>query len=545
MSQAKHVPDLSSMIEFGQIKETGTNYTRLLNTKFRSRQSELSLRRGQLLPPVLVLLLLLFVTIPIFAEGVSIIVETDNVEYFTDDTMVVSGYVENWKMPVVAMSIFDPDGEILSANNIEIDGDGTFTKIITLDSAFYDKSGVYLITVEYGQDSAYTTFDVIADDVPDLVPEIPQTIPKVVALDTDKKSYKNDDFITISGAVSAVSEPTVLIGIHNPDDSPGGFYIANIGPDLRFSTSFLAKEGVNFKTAGTYSVKAHYANTKLITTFDFVNAPQTAPKADTPVQPQIVVKQDESKPAPKKAETYQPAKAEPKTTPKAEPIPKPEPRQEPARQIEPEPRITDNLSVEDKELGIMLNEITLNCDASELADSIAYYDGMGPALMRLCKYDQAISYFDKALIENPERAEIYANKGAALSKMGQYEMAIAYYESALEIDPEYMPALNNKANALVHLGEIDKAITVYNSILEDDPTFSVAQNNLEKARAKYVELHKDETEKPEPVKIEHPQKIVQEPPEIKYSKEKEEKSIFDQIGSAFSAIGSGLFGFLS
>ncbi|MDC8438456.1 MAG: tetratricopeptide repeat protein, partial [Candidatus Nitrosotenuis sp.] len=222
-----------------------------------------------------------------------------------------------------------------------------------------------------------------------------------------------------------------------------------------------------------------------------------------------------------------------------------EPRQEPARQIEPEPRITDNLSVEDKQLGIMLNEITLNCDASELADSIAYYDGMGPALMRLCKYDQAISYFDKALIENPERAEIYANKGAALSKMGQYEMAIAYYESALEIDPEYMPALNNKANALVHLGEIDKAITVYNSILEDDPTFSVAQNNLEKARAKYVELHKDETEKPEPVKIEHPQKIVQEPPEIKYTKQKEEKSIFDQIGSAFSAIGSGLFGFLS
>lgn len=479
------------------------------------------------------------------------VVETDSIEYFTDDTMVVSGYIEDWKMPVVAMSVFDPDGEILSANNVEIDEDGTFTKVITLDSAFYDKSGVYLITIEYGPDSAYTTFDVIADDIPDLVQDIPQITPEVVTLNTDKESYKNDDFITISGTVSTITEPTVLIGIHNPDDSPSGFYIANVGQDFRFSTSFLAKEGINFKTAGTYSVKAHYANTKLVTTFDFVNTPLPVPKDDKPaVQPQIVVKQDESKPVPKKVEQYHPAKAEPKPVPKDEPkeISKFEPSSVSTKQqVEQEPPITDNLSVEDKQLGIMLNEITLNCDRSELTDSIAYYDGMGPALMRLCKYDQAVSYFDKALIENPEKAEIYANKGAALSKMGQYEMAIAYYESALEIDPEYIPALNNKANALVHLGELDKAITVYNSVLEKDPSYTIAQNNLEKTRTKYVEVYRDEAtefvsmEHP----VEHPQEIIEESPEIKYAEPKEERSIFDHIGNAFSAIGSGLFGFLS
>lgn len=511
----------------------------------------MSLRRGQLLPPVLVLLLLLFVTIPIFAESALMVVETDSIEYFTGDTMVVSGYIENWKMPVVAMSVFDPDGEILSANNVEIDEDGTFAKIITLDSAFYDKSGVYLITIEYGPDSAYTTFDVIADDIPDLVPNIPQITPEIVTLNTDKESYKNDDFITISGTVSTITEPTVLIGIHNPDDSPGGFYIANIGQDLRFSTSFLAKEGINFKTAGTYSVKAHYANTKLVTTFDFVNTPQPKPKVDKPTeQPQIVVKQAEPKPVPKKAESYHPAKAEPKPVPKEEPkeIPKSKPSSASISQnAEQESRITDNLSVEDKQLGIMLNEITLNCDRSDLTDSIAYYDGMGPALMRLCKYDQAVSYFDKALIENPEKAEIYANKGAALSKMGQYEMAIAYYESALEIDPEYIPALNNKANALVHLGEIDKAIMVYNSVLEKDPSYVVAQNNLEKTRTKYVELYRDEAADLVSVEhpVEHPQEIIEEPPQIKHAEPKEEKSIFDHIGNAFSAIGSGLFGFLS
>lgn len=481
------------------------------------------------------------------------VVETDSVEYFTDDTMVVSGYIEGWRMPVVAMSVFDPDGEILSANNVEIDEDGTFTKVITLDSAFYDKSGVYLITIEYGPDSAYTTFDVIADDIPDLVPDIPQITSEVVTLNTDKKSYKNDDFITISGTVSTITEPTVLIGIHNPDDSPGGFYIANVGQDLRFSTSFLAKEGINFKTAGTYSVKAHYANTKLVTTFDFVNTSQHVPKVDKPVQqPQIVVKQDEPKSVTKKVESYHPAKAEPKPVSKDEPkgIPKSELSSVSTKQqAEQESLITDNLSVEDKQLGIMLNEITLNCDRSELTDSIAYYDGMGPALMRLCKYDQAMSYFDKALIENPEKAEIYANKGVALSKMGQYEMAIAYYESALEIDPEYIPALNNKANALVHLGELDKAIRVYNSVLEKDPSYTIAQSNLEKTRTKYVELYKDDTVETKSVlveyPVEHPQEIVQKPLEVKYSESKREKSIFDHIGNVFSTIGAGLFGFLS
>ena len=42
----------------------------------------------------------------------------------------------------------------------------------------------------------------------------------------------------------------------------------------------------------------------------------------------------------------------------------------------------NNLSVEDIELGKILNQINLECDSSDFVDMISYYDGMGPALYR-------------------------------------------------------------------------------------------------------------------------------------------------------------------
>ncbi|MCA2003719.1 MAG: tetratricopeptide repeat protein, partial [Candidatus Nitrosotenuis sp.] len=238
-------------------------------------------RRGQLLPSILVLMPILFVTVPVFAEEI-ITLETDAEAYFTGDVMIISGHVPNWKMPVIAMSIFDPDGDILSANNVEIEDDGTFTRIVTLDSPFYDKTGIYLITVDYGKNSAFTVFEVFSDQTnnePVLPPS--KIIPEVTSLKADKNSYHTDEFIMITGTVSAIAEPTVLVGIYNPDGSPASFYTAQIDQNLNFSAKFLAKSGINFKTFGTYSVKAHYANTKLVTTFDFL---ETSMNADVPMQ---------------------------------------------------------------------------------------------------------------------------------------------------------------------------------------------------------------------------------------------------------------------
>ena len=63
----------------------------------------------------------------------------------------ITGKIHEIKMPVIAMRIYDTDGKILSANNLEIESDGSFTKTFTLNSPFYEKSGEYKVKFDYGK----------------------------------------------------------------------------------------------------------------------------------------------------------------------------------------------------------------------------------------------------------------------------------------------------------------------------------------------------------------------------------------------------------
>ncbi|MDH3385498.1 MAG: tetratricopeptide repeat protein, partial [Nitrosopumilus sp.] len=142
-------------------------------------------------------------------------------------------------------------------------------------------------------------------------------------------------------------------------------------------------------------------------------------------------------------------------------------------------RKTDNLSVEDIELGIILNQINLECDKSTYSDTISYYDGMGPALYRLCKFDNSLQFFSESLLEDPDNAEILTNKGSALGKLGYYKDAILHYNKAIEIDSTFLPALNNKANALANIGNYEEAISLYAEVLGKNPSYVTARQNLE------------------------------------------------------------------
>jgi tetratricopeptide (TPR) repeat protein len=196
---------------------------------------------------------------------------------------------------------------------------------------------------------------------------------------------------------------------------------------------------------------------------------------------------------------------------------------------------TKNLSVEDIELGIMLNQINLRCDTSEYVDTISYYDSMGPALIRLCKYDEAIYYYDQSLIQDPNNVEILTNKGSALAKMGFYDEAIVHYDSALASDPNYYFALNNKGNALANLGIYNKAILSYNKALDTTPGNSVVLTNLEKVKEKLVVLEEDSQETGNPIVLEQEDNL------IRSSNQQETTSIFEQLENIFSS----LFNFLS
>lgn len=126
----------------------------------------------------------------------------------------------------------------------------------------------------------------------------------------------------------------------------------------------------------------------------------------------------------------------------------------------------------------MLNQINLTCDSSKYTDTITYYDGMGPALYRLCKFDNSLKFFDESLIKNPDNVEILSNKGSTLGKLGYYSEALVYYDYALAIDPQFLPAINNKANSLVNMGKYNDAKLLYEYTIEKNPNYETARKNL-------------------------------------------------------------------
>ena len=197
----------------------------------------------------------------------SFTVNFDKQQYFFGDSLTVSGNIPNASVPIMAMSVYDPDGKILSANNLEISSQNTFSKTISLGSPFYEKIGDYVIKLDYGNISENHRF-ILESIVSDIFVEN-VIIPEITLLSTDKTQYTDKDTIEISGLVSVLDSPTVLMGVYDPFGIPAGFYFGTVNSNLEFSTNLLVKSGVNFRVDGTYSIKAHYADSEIISFFDF------------------------------------------------------------------------------------------------------------------------------------------------------------------------------------------------------------------------------------------------------------------------------------
>ena len=485
----------------------------------------------------LLLILIIPILIPSFAEDDSLIVETNKAEYEIGDSMVISGIVGEIKMPVVALKIFDPNGGILSANQVDIEDDNTFSKIIELDSPFYDEQGTYSITLNYGKLKTETTFEMVNDDTDDVILEddFDFFVPEILAMFTDQEVYQDGDTVNIIGLVSDKDHDSVLIGIYDPFGTPTGFYFGEVDSELEFSASFLVKDGVNFKTEGTYSISAFYGDSEEYTSFEYVKKIESVEVE--PIDNETPSNEDQPSEKDKQVDDEKPVRSNEKTILQKESTVttqnknlKPSENKSP-----PKSKSTNNLSVEDIGLGIMLNQINLRCDDSEYVDTISYYDSMGPALIRLCKYADAIYYYDQSLITDPNNVDILNNKGSALAKMNFYEEAITHYDSALAVDPSNFQVLNNKANALANLENYDESIQTYNQALATTPGNQIILNNLEKAQSKSPLIMSDDS-----IQLGEPPQLEQEQNSVK-SNNQESTNIFEQIGNMFSS----LFGFLS
>ena len=203
--------------------------------------------------------------------------------------------------------------------------------------------------------------------------------------------------------------------------------------------------------------------------------------------------------------------------------------------------------MEDIELGKILNQINLECDRSKYSDTISYYDGMGPALYRLCKFENSIQFFDETISKDPKNVEALVNKGSALRKLGFTNDAITYFDKALKIDSNFVPAINNKANALAILGKYDEAVSLYAQALGKNPSYFTARQNMELVLSEMpqnIPSIQDETTLIINNNSNENSITVYEPAWASNSSERQNGNstdFFEQIGSVFSSLGS-LFG---
>ncbi len=486
-----------------------------------------------------------------FAE--SFIADFDKQSYHLGDSLIFSGDIFDYRMPIIAMSVYDPDNKILSANSLEISSQNTFSKSILLDSPQYEKTGQYLVKLDYGTVTQNYHF-VIENYSFESETIIDIEEPEIILLYTEKKQYTDKDVIKITGLVSSLDSPTVLIGIYDPFGMPTGFYFASINSDLEFSTSFLVKSGVNFRIDGVYSVKAHYAESEAMSFFEFNKISQPIISDDntnetfeeTKESPDkiidetiddtvissdenIIIQNNDKDSSIKKIKNSETKKIideknnSKKITPKIE-------------------TVQTNLTVEDIELGKLLNQINLKCDSSTLTDTISYYDGMGPALYRLCKFDSSLNFFNESLIDSPDDVEILVNKGSTLAKLSYFHEAIVYYDQAIQIDSSFLPAKNNKANALANLGNFDEAISLYREIIGKNPDYDTAQNNLKTALFMIPQISDTEDISSNNDEIPVFKKLFSfektNPPKLKST------NFFEEVSVAFSNLGS-LFTFFN
>ena len=331
---------------------------------------------------------------------------------------------------------------------------------------------------------------------------------KFILLYTEQKQYSDQDVIEITGLVSALDSPSVLIGIYDPFGMPAGFYFGTINSDLEFTTSFLAKDGVNFRVDGTYSIKAHYGETEATSFFEYSAIPtvivQETIVEETIVEETIVEETIVEETIVEETiveetiveetiveETIVEETIVEETIVEETIVEETIVEDTIVKNVDFEIKKQNNLTIEDVELGKLLNEINLKCDSSTFIDIISYYDGMGPALYRLCKFDSSLNFFNDALVDNPNDVEILVNKGSTLGKLGYFSEAIVYYDHAINIDPNFLPAKNNKANALANMGNFDDAILLYNEILKKNPGYLPAQKNLDTALSLTSSLSED------------------------------------------------------
>ncbi len=94
------------------------------------------------------------------------------------------------------------------------------------------------------------------------------------------------------------------------------------------------------------------------------------------------------------------------------------------------------------------------------------------------RFAEAIAYFKKALVLQPNSLEAATNLAVTLHQTGDLAEAATYYQRAIEIDPNCAQAQNNLGILLQDRGSIADAVSCFKKAIALNPLYAKALNNL-------------------------------------------------------------------
>lgn len=113
--------------------------------------------------------------------------------------------------------------------------------------------------------------------------------------------------------------------------------------------------------------------------------------------------------------------------------------------------------------------LNLTIKSDELYPSVCLTKGQ--ILFNFKEYQNAISYFEKAIRVDPEYFPALFSMGLALQELKKPKGALNYFDRALKIDPDDLDVLNSKGSCLIDLGKIEESILIYDKIIKIDNKF--------------------------------------------------------------------------
>ena len=105
-------------------------------------------------------------------------------------------------------------------------------------------------------------------------------------------------------------------------------------------------------------------------------------------------------------------------------------------------------------------------DAAQATDLKAQQDGLAAAQ---AAYEEAVTYFGKALKLELGHYEAANELGYSLRKTGDFQKALGAYNFALTINPNFYPAIEYRGEAYLALGRLDEAKAAYLTLFRNEP----------------------------------------------------------------------------